>query len=57
MKYTQYDAQRKVGWLSTDYKKQQSFMNEPTQEVRKVVGYVVQSNLQSCTVQPANRIR
>jgi hypothetical protein len=32
-------------------------MNEPTQEFRKVVPYVVQSNLQSCTVQPANRIR
>jgi len=35
MKYTQYDAQRNVEWLSTDYKRRQSFMNEPTQEFRE----------------------
>jgi O-succinylbenzoate synthase len=57
VKYTQYDAQRKAEWLRTDYKRRQSFMNEPTQEFRKVVPYVARSNLQRCTVQPANRIR
>jgi len=31
-------------------------MNKPTQEFCKDVPYVVQSNLQRCTVQPANRI-
>jgi hypothetical protein len=46
MKYTRYDAQRKVEVLSTDYKTWESFMNEPKQEFRKVVSYVVPSNLQ-----------
>jgi hypothetical protein len=57
MKYTQYDAQRKVEVLSTDYKTRQSFMNEPKQEFRNIVSYVAPSNLQRCTVQPPNCIR
>lgn len=46
IKSTQYAAQRKVEWLSTDYKRRKSFMNEPIQEFRKVVLYDVESNFQ-----------